>query len=150
MNDDLLALAKVRLEDILSFFEINADVKVSEEDEQIKLSVDTDGGGRLIGRHGETLAALQHLLNALVRRQTTERVFVNLDVAGYKAAQAEKLAAKAKSLAEKAISTGQPQTMRPMTPAERRLVHMALADFSEIETESTGEDPYRRVVIKKK
>jgi spoIIIJ-associated protein len=148
MSEDLLALAKLRLEEMLAFFGETAAVKVTEADGVIETKVDVDSTGRLIGHHGETLAALQHLLNALVRAQTTESVYVSLDIAGYKQAQIERLAAKAKEYADRAISTGKEQYLRPMSPAERRIVHMTLATFPEITTESTGEGRDRRVIIR--
>lgn len=150
MDEELLALAKLRLEEVLAFFEINARVKVSEEGNIIVLDVDTADTGRLIGHRGETLGAIQHLINALVRHHSQDRIFVNVDIAGYKRGQADKLAAKAKEAAAVAIQTGKDQVLRPMTAAERRLVHMALATIPEVVTDSIGEDPNRRVVIKKR
>ena len=150
MSEDLQALAKLRLEEMLSFFGVNANIKVTEEDNVITLNVETDTTGRLIGHRGETLRALQHVLNALVRSRTTESVFISVDIAGYKQAQAERVAAKATEAADKVMSTGKEQYLRPMNAAERRLVHMALAAIPEVVTESVGVDPNRRVVIKKR
>jgi spoIIIJ-associated protein len=150
MSEDLQALAKLRLEEMLSFFGVNAAVKITEEDNAIRLNVEADTTGRLIGHRGETLRALQHLLNVLVRARTTENVYISLDIAGYKQALADRLAAKAKQAAEEVIETGKEHYLRPMNAAERRIVHMALADISGVYTESTGEDPNRRVIIKKR
>lgn len=150
MNDDLLALAKLRLEEVLAFFEINAAVKVAEDGNVILLDVDTADTGRLIGHHGDTLNAIQHLMNALVRHHSEERIFVNVDIAGYKQGLAERLAEKAKAAAATAVATGKEQVMRPMNAAERRQVHITLATIPEIITDSIGEDPNRRVVIKKR
>lgn len=150
MNEDLLALTKLRLEEMLGFFGAGGEVKVTEIGNTILASVSTDDTGRLIGHRGETLNAFQHLLTALVRQQTSEPVYVNLDIAGYKQAQVERLAAKAKEYADKVISTGKEQHLRPMNPAERRIIHMTLQDFPEVTTESAGEGRDRRVVIKPK
>jgi spoIIIJ-associated protein len=150
VNDDLLALAKVRLEEVLAFFQIDSKVRVSEEGNQIQITVETPSSARLIGHHGETLQALQHLLGALIRRHSETPVYVSLDIAGYKQALADRLAAKANEAAAKAIETGKEQYLRPMTASERRLVHMALAAIPGVVTESIGEDPYRRVIIKKR
>jgi spoIIIJ-associated protein len=150
MNDDLLALVKLRLEEMLTFFEINPQVAVTTDDETIELRVEGDAGGRLIGRHGETLQALQQVMTAIVKQHATERVYVHLDVAGYLAGRTERLAAQVRADAEKVVETGEPKSLRPMNAAERRVVHMTLAEMPDVVTESEGEGPDRRVVIKKR
>ena len=150
MNDDIVALAKLRLEEILSFYGLNVSVKAVVNESAIELSVETDSTGHLIGRHGETLAALQQLLNAIVRAHTTEHVYVSLDIGEYKKGRADQLSEQAHIDAKNVIETGTIKRLRPMTPAERRIVHMALADYPEIATESEGEGRERRVVIKRR
>ncbi len=148
--EDLAALAKLRLEEILAFFGLNVSARVRLEESTIHLSVDTDSSGRLIGRHGETLDALQQLINSLVRAHTTEHVYISLDIADYKKGRAEQLTLDAQADARKAVETGQPVRLRPMNAAERRVVHMAIADMPEVETESEGDGRERRVIIKPK
>jgi spoIIIJ-associated protein len=148
--EDLAALAKLRLEEILSLFGLNVSAKVRIEESTIILNVEADSSGRLIGRHGETLDALQQLVNAIVRANTDQAVYISLDIADYKKGRAEQLTQSAQSDARKVIETGEPVRLRPMNAAERRVVHMALADISEVETESEGEGRERRVIIKPK
>lgn len=150
MSQDLTALAKVRLEELLTFFGINTKVKAAETEGRIDLDVEVADTARLIGRHGETLKAIQHLVNMMVRRETTERVFVRVDIAGYHKARGEAAEQKARDAAQSVLETGQPVTLPPMTPAERRLVHVVLSEIPELASESIGEDPKRQVVIKKK
>lgn len=150
MKEDLLALAKLRFEDILAFFGVNTDAKVEEDEHAIRLSADTSDGGRLIGHRGETLAAIQHLVNMMVRRETAERIFVNVDIAGYKQARADHLMEQARGFAQEVMESGHEKRLRPMNAGERRIVHMALQEFPDLETESEGEDPHRRVIIRKK
>ncbi len=150
MGQDVAALAKLRLEELLAFFGLNAKAKVTENDDVVELTIDADPSGRLIGHHGETLRSLQHLVNAMVRAKTTEKVFVSVDIAGYKQSRLESAQATAKTAAEEVIVSGQPQTLPPMSAVERRAVHMVLAEIPEITTESTGQEPHRQVVIKKK
>lgn len=150
MNDDVLAFAKLRCEELLTFFEVNTNVRLAEDGDTILLTADVADGGRLIGHRGETLQALQHLLNMMVKNRTTDRVFVSLDIAGYKKGRAEALGAQAVAEAEKVKQTGTSISLRPMNPAERRIVHMALSEVEGITTESEGEGRDRRVVIKKK
>lgn len=146
--DDLAALAKLRLEEILTYFGLNVSAKVLVEGSSISLSVATDDTGRLIGRHGETLDAMQQLINAIVRAHTTEQVYVSVDVADYKKGRAEQLSLSAAADARKVIETGEPIHLRPMNAAERRIVHMALAEIPQVETESEGDGRERRVIIK--
>ena len=148
MKEETLALAKLRLEEILTFFEVNPSVSVASDGDTLEMKVDADKTGRLIGHKGENLYALQQLMNAIVRAQSDERVFVNVDIADYKKERAEHLAEKVRADAQKVIETGEPRSLRPMTAAERRIVHMTLAEIPEVTTESEGEGPKRRVVIK--
>jgi spoIIIJ-associated protein len=150
VNDDIIALAKLRLEEIISFFGSNVSVGATERENTIELNVESDSTGRLIGHRGETLAAIQQLMNAIVRTKTDERVFVNIDIADYKKGRAEHLSEKVAADAQKVIETGEPKFLRPMNAAERRIVHMALAEIPEVETESEGEGRNRRVVIRRK
>lgn len=153
MNIEKLALAKLRCEELLMFFGVNTTVRAEENENTIELSVEpTEATSLLIGRHGETLHALQHLLNMILSTQgeePSERTYINLDIAGYKQARTEQLMTKAKQAAEEVESSGEEKTLRPMNPAERRIVHMALAEVAGITTESIGRDPQRRIVIKK-
>jgi spoIIIJ-associated protein len=149
-SEDTLALAKLRLEEMLTFFGINTTVKVSEENERIHLSVDTSANGRLIGRQGENLRALQHLINAIVRGKTEETVYINVDVADYRKGRAELLTAKANEYAQKVIDSGEELRLRPMSASDRRIIHMTLAEHPEVMTESQGEGVRRHLVVKKR
>jgi spoIIIJ-associated protein len=150
MSQDAAAVAKLRLEELLTFFGINTTVEVTEQDDHIELQVPAADAGHLIGYHGETLRAIQYVINTIVRQQVGERNFISVDIAGYKQARAEALAEQAKAAAEKVIADGEEHEMRPMNAAERRMVHMALADDDRVFTESIGEGTSRRLVIKRK
>lgn len=142
-------LAKRRLEELVSFFGLNVEVEAAQTDEGVELGIASDATGRLIGRHGETLRALQHLVSMMMK-DAAPGVRFTVDVGGYRRARAEKLGEMAQAAAAKAVETGEEVVLRPMNAAERRLVHMALHDSPEVETESRGEDPHRRIVIKKR
>ena len=120
-RDDAIALAKVRLEEVLTFFGINTKVHVDEQDDRIDLLVDTNEGAILIGHRGENLRALQHVLNMMLRNQSGERLFWGIDVGGYKKARGEAVMTKAKEQALKVIETGESVTLAPMSAYERRL-----------------------------
>ena len=148
MTPELVAKAKGYLEDLLSFFEVNAEVAATATDDTIQLAVSSESGGRLIGHRGETLAALQHLANMMVRRQTDERVYVHVDIGGYRQARLEKLEEQAREAAAKVRAEGTEVPLAMMNAAERRHIHAALTDEPGVTTESRGEGSQRRLVIK--
>ncbi|MBC7541675.1 MAG: KH domain-containing protein [Candidatus Sericytochromatia bacterium] len=114
------------------------------EETQILLSVDSTEGGTLIGRKGQTLNALQHLINSVVR-SAKFRVFV--DIGDYRQRSIERLEEIAHRVAEQAMQGGRRVELKPMTAAERRIIHLTIQTYPELSTESIGEDPYRRIVI---
>lgn len=101
----------------------------------------------LIGRRGETLAALQLLLHLVISRQADTRDRVIVDVEGYRQRREENLRSMAQRIAEQVRSSGRSVMLEAMPPNERRIVHMALADYEDISTESEGEGDQRRVVV---
>ena len=102
----------------------------------------------LIGRHGRTLESLQFLVSAITMRKIGYRYPVVVDVEGYKTRQREKIESIAVSTAKKALSSGRPMKIRPMTPYERRIVHIRLREFDGVETKSEGEGANRHVVVR--
>ena len=114
------------------------------------VSVDTDLSGLLIGRHGETLEAMQHILRLLVSSETEEFVPLVLDISGYRATRQKELEGVAKELAEKVKIHGGKEILPQMSSYERRVIHMILSEIEDIVSESEGEEPYRRIVIKPK
>ena len=111
---------------------------------------DDEGMGLLIGRHGQTLDALQELMRSAVQRKTESRCRVIVDVEDYRKRRRTQLADKARSMAERVRRTGRPERLEPMTPMDRKTVHDAVNEVGGVETSSEGEEPQRRVVIRKK
>ncbi|HPV08785.1 MAG TPA: R3H domain-containing nucleic acid-binding protein, partial [Aggregatilineales bacterium] len=103
--------------------------------------------GILIGRHGDTLNALQYITRLIVSRELQRRANIVVDVEGYKARREESLHKLAERMAQKAIQTGRTVTLDPMPPNERRVIHVALRDDARVETESIGTGDNRRVTI---
>jgi len=103
--------------------------------------------GILIGRLGQTLASLQYIVRLIVAHKTKTWVPVVIDVEGYRQRHSEKLEALASRIAELVKVKGVPFTLRPMSPYERRIIHIALVEHPDVTTESTGEGEARRVVI---
>ncbi len=154
-KNDLAEATKVALEEILQRMKLNAHVElrsdVQEEAESdfppIALDVSGDDLGILIGRRGETLAALQYILRLIVAHQQKARVSLTVDVEGYKQRRYQSLRELALRLAQKAVSTKQSMTLEPMPADERRIVHLALSVNPDVITQSVGEGELRKVVI---
>ncbi|MFN2323674.1 MAG: protein jag [Trueperaceae bacterium] len=122
----------------------------ADADDEGGVRVDIHGGdpGRLIGKGGRTLAALEFLTNAVVNKVEDDHpVRVSVDVGGYKKRRDERLRQVAQRAAARARKTGMPVELDPMSAAERRIVHVELVDDASVESESTGEGRDRRVVI---
>jgi spoIIIJ-associated protein len=103
---------------------------------------------RLIGQHGATLQALQHTVRLLVSAKTNKPCLASVDVNGYKQEREDRVVSLAKEMADKAIRTDNMVIMRPMTSFERRIVHTTLQENRSVTTESLGQEPNRRVVVK--
>lgn len=135
------------LERIVEELDLDADVDVSEGDDEISASVEGEDVGLLIGRHGQTIDAVQLLCYQAAYRGLSERKRVTVDAAGYRVRQGESLRRQADVAAEDAIRRGGPIELEPMGSNERRVVHEHLRDRSEIETYSEGDEPRRCVVV---
>lgn len=147
--DKIADTAIAALKDILKYFNVG-EVTIDEyEGDEGELILDITGNDLavLIGRHGKTLEALQFVISAITVRKIGFRFPVIVDVEGYKNRQRQKLESLARSSANKAASQGRNVKLRPMTPYERRIIHVALRDDSRVETASEGEGPSRHVVV---
>lgn len=147
--DAIADTAIAALQDILKYFnvgEVTIDEYEGDEGELI-LDITGDDLAVLIGRHGRTLDALQFVVSAITVRSMGFRYPVIVDVEGYKSRQREKLESIARSTANKAASQHRSVKMRPMTPYERRIVHIALRDDDRVDTASEGEGSARHVIV---
>jgi spoIIIJ-associated protein len=143
-----IAFAKKYIEDILSFFGLNIDIKVSCDDEVIELIVpSTHLNGFLIGQRGDTLRALQQLLSTTLKNQDAEIHRVNLDIADYKRQRYDRLIEQTAEWVSKVRDTKQDFRLQPMNAAERRIVHQAVSDYGDITTHSEGEGRDRHIVL---
>lgn len=124
---------------------------ISEKDEIIYINLQIDEPGLLIGRGGEGLEALQHVLRLLIMRdEEVGLVNIILDISGYRDKKVENIKKLARDKAYMVLSTGIEETLPEMSSYERRVVHMVCTNIADIETESVGEGKERRVVIKPK
>lgn len=133
---------------VFEALKIRPEYQITEEDGIHWVTFHGKGLGVLIGRRGETLDALQYLTNLAVNRQFEEKNRIVLDVEGYRATRAETLTNLAKKMANKARRSHRDMILEPMSPHERRVIHMALQDEEDVRTVSVGEEPYRKVIIK--
>lgn len=146
--EESIAYAKKYLEDLLSFFGLNTDVHATYEDEVIELSVpSTHMNGFLIGQRGETMRALQFMVSNALRNNEYQYTRVNIDIAEYKKHRADELSERALAWVEKVKSSGEQFELRPMSPADRRIVHKVAGEHG-LETESVGEGRDRHIILK--
>ena len=137
------------LQPIFEKLKVHPSHKIEHKDDSVWVSFSGSGLGAIIGRRGETLDALQYLTNLAVNRRFEEKTRIILDVEGYRQSREETLSRLARKMADKARRSGKDLMLEPMSPHERRIIHIALQDEPGIKTFSLGEEPYRKVVIKK-
>ncbi len=137
------------IQDILKHFNVGEVVIDEYEGDEGELILDITGGDLavMIGRHGNTLDALQTIFNSIIIRELGFRYPVVIDVEGYKSRQRQKLESIARSSANKAASQRRNINLHPMTPYERRIIHITLKDDDRVDTLSEGEGNARHVVI---
>ncbi|MCK4588549.1 KH domain-containing protein [Candidatus Woesebacteria bacterium] len=148
-----LLLAEKMANELLSLMGTKAQVKASEDkkNEAVRIDIETEEEtGLLIGRHGETIEAIQSILGMMLKKKTGDWVRIIVDVGGWREKQEERLRDLATQTAERAKETGEGQPLYNLSPAQRRVIHLTLADDSDIETESVGEDEERYLIIRPK
>ena len=133
---------------IAAALRVDCQVDVVEDDETVTGTLSGGDLGLLIGRHGQTIDAVQYLANAVAyRAYGDDRKDVVVDAAGYRERRRETLEALAVRSAQRAISTGEAVELEPMSSIERRIVHLRLQDEPGVSTRSEGDEPYRFVVV---
>jgi spoIIIJ-associated protein len=146
--DGQVAEAREILTRILDLMGERGEITVTEEDsEGIELAIKGDGSGLLIGRHGQTLDALEYLVNRILARKVKDTVPITIDSESYRERRRRQLHRMALSMAEQTKREHTTVTLEPMPPRDRRIVHLALKDDPLITTRSTGEGFMRAVEI---
>jgi spoIIIJ-associated protein len=148
-SDGTIERSRQSLEDLLAHLGVTCRVEVgpSDEPDKIVLAVTGDSSGLLIGRRGQTLDAIEHVINRMARSEDGVPSRIVIDVERYRERRQEYLDALARRLAEKAKHTRRVITLNPMSARDRRIVHLALQSDPAIETRSQGEGPFRKVLI---
>jgi spoIIIJ-associated protein len=144
------ALAFVRM--LTQKMEMIVEVNLAPDDgegsaDEIRIEIEGPDAGRIIGKKGNVLDAVQYLTARVVVRPGAPRRHIMVDAEGYRARHEDQLSQMARRLAQRVATEGKVITFDPMSPRERRIVHMALRDIKGVRTESMGEEPQRRVQI---
>ncbi|NLX09402.1 MAG: protein jag [Chloroflexi bacterium] len=151
--DDDAQVGVATLQELLAKMHIDARVVVyrstAEDNEEVPWVLQIQGRdlGVLIGRRGETLAALQYITRLIASRDLQRRANIVLDVEGYKTRREQMLQRLAHRMADQAVQLGRTVTLEPMPPYERRIVHLTLRDHPNVTTQSVGEGEHRKVTI---
>ena len=152
-HDALLDRTESVVSKMLHLLDLQAQVSAhygpTERDGRRNINVDIRGSDLsvLIGRRTETLSAFQYIASLIVGKEEQQFVQLTVDVEGYRDRREKQLVQMAKRMADQVTKSGRRQTLEPMPSAERRIIHIALRDHPAVKTESTGEEPYRKVMI---
>ena len=155
INAEEVDVAAQVVDDLLQILDINADITIREPLSagdglgSVRAVIDISGQdlGLLIGRRGDTLQALQYLVNLIVGRRFPDRGGVTIDVEHYRHRREEQIVSLAQRMGDRVRQTGASITLEPMAPAERRIIHLLFADDPELISSSVGEGDSRKVVI---
>ena len=146
-------MARELLVGLLERIGLEADVEINEANGTTYVEVwgvnSDEDMGLLIGRHGRGVESLQEIVRAHIQRQTLSRCFIQVDVEDYRKRRADMLSQRARQAARKVKKSGRAETLEPMSPYDRKIVHDTVAELGGLETESEGEEPRRRVVIRR-
>lgn len=152
-EDDLIEEGEIAgdyLEQLLDVLDYDGDIDLDVEGDRAVVSIDGgDDLSKLVGRKGEVLDALQELTRLAVQQSTGVRSRLMLDVAGWRAGRRAELSALGKAAAERVLESGERESLAPMTPFERKIVHDAVAQVDGVSSESEGAEPNRCVVVLK-
>lgn len=151
MDKNTQTKIKSHTEDFLDKMGVNCEIIIEDAQDFSYINIKSPDSALLIGRGGETLNALEHILRIMVQKKLSasgDFPRITFDISNYRKNQVEKLRASVKDLAQKVISQKSPETLWPMNAYERRITHLVIKDFKDITSESVGEDPNRRIIIK--
>jgi len=141
-------------ETVTEFFRkmtIDIDIRYGgQKEEIIPIDIITEEPQLLIGEKGQTLSEIQHLLKSMLRRKIETPFYIDLDINDYKKKKMEYLKEMARSAADEVAINKTEKELPPMPPYERRIIHMEIAERTDVKTESVGEEPERRIVISPK
>lgn len=147
VSKETIALGKDVLQRIVDFITTDAVISATHEDGKLVYQVSGGNAAVLIGKRGQTLEAMQYLVEKIINKQNEQRLRVEVDVEGYLQAQRDRLEKLALRLGEKVKKTGKPVTAGQFNAHDRRIIHIALKEDREVRTHSVGEGYYRKLKI---
>lgn len=145
--DDPIETGRLVLQRIVEFIATDAEIAMEKNSDGVFFKVNGKNAGILIGKHGQTLNAIQSIVEKVVNKHNQNRIRVWVDIESYLDNRRQNLENKAMRLAEKVKRLGKPISLGQMNAYDRRIVHLALQDFSDVQTHSRGEGPRRKLVI---
>jgi spoIIIJ-associated protein len=149
ISETIVTQAREALSQILERIPVEAEVEASISEGAVYLEIKGDGSGLLIGKKGQTLDALQYLINKIINKDNApgEKIEVVVDTENYRSRKKESLREMALKMSQKAKKTHKPVSLNPMPPHERRIIHLILAEDREVYTKSYGEGSLRRIMV---
>ena len=150
-NKDEINKAVEQIEEFLNkFLKEGITYRIEIKEYEIYVDVQGEDVNHLIGYRGENINAFQTIISSIANKNSTAKIRVYLDIAGYRGRREKTLEDLAEKIARTVVRTGKSVTLEPMTAYERKIIHTKLQTHSKVETISKGEEPYRKVVIKLK
>ena len=128
----------------------NIEYAIEIKEDIIYIKIEGEKAADLIGYRGETLESIQNIISAIANKETSARVKIIVDILNYKEKRRNSLEILAKKVEKTVIKSGKPYRLEPMNAYERKIIHTALQESSEVTTNSVGEEPYRRVIVRNK
>lgn len=147
VKEDVGQKAGLFLREMLVNMGITAQVEIFRRKDNVILNINGKDLGILIGKHGQTLDAMQYLINLAVNKDKEHKERIIIDIEGYRRRREETLRRLALKIAEKVRRERRKEVLEPMSPHERRIIHSTLQDYKDVFTYSEGVDPYRHVII---
>lgn len=139
--------ARTFLEDVFACMGMRVAIEIEREEKLMKITLSGENMGIIIGKHGDTLDALEHLVSLTVNRGDDDYVKVVLDTENYREKRKATLVRLAENLANSVVNNRRKITLEPMSAGERRIIHSTLQNNKYVDTYSIGEEPYRKIVI---
>ena len=142
-----MELGKTALKKILDFITTDTEITVTEDKERVLFDVRGGNSAVLIGKRGQTLDAIQYLVEKIMNKNSEKRVRVQVDIEGYLDSRQTRLRELASRLSQKAKRTGKPVTVGQLNSHDRRIIHLTLRNDNSVRTQSMGDGPLRKLVI---
>ncbi len=147
LTGETLELGKNTLQRIIDFITTDATISVHENSDRILFNIEGGNSAVLIGKRGQTLEAIQYLVEKIMNKHSEQRIRIQIDIEGYLDSRRTRLKSLASRLSEKAKRTGKPVTIGQLNAHDRRIIHLFLKDDSGVRTQSMGDGFYRKLVI---